>query len=246
MLLAARGLEGRVGALLCRVLGAVGRSSDRPLLLGALGAGDPTLRQAAAAALGALGSAVESVAALTYALADEDPRVRAAAAETLGGLGDREATPALLSAGRDADAHVAASAARALGQLGDPRAAELLAELARGPAGVVAINALEALGQLPDVEAATGLFFQALGRGDAELAKAAVRAVATHAGPGPTRVLLAALEHRRWDVRRLAAQMLAPRSAEADVGAALRARAAVELDPLVGEALAEALEPSTP
>src|SRR5262249_51405277 len=114
MLLAARGLEGRVGVHLCRVVRAVGPSGGRALLLGALGAGAAALRQAAASALGALGPAREAVEALVYALADEDPRVRAAAAETLGGLGDREAVPALLSAGRDADAHVAASAARSL------------------------------------------------------------------------------------------------------------------------------------
>jgi HEAT repeat protein len=249
LLLAARGgfeSRGRVGVHLCRVVGAVGRAADRPLLLGALGAGDAALRHAAASALAALGASRDTVEALIYALADEDPRVRAAAAETLGALGDREAVAPLLSAGRDPDVHVAASAARALGQLGDARAEALLTELARGPAGVVAVCATEALGKLPATGDTPALFSQALARGDSELAKAAVRALAVCAEPGAVTVLLGALDHPRWDVRRLAAQSLVPRAADPAVRTALEARAAVERDALVAEAIGAALEPCRP
>jgi HEAT repeat protein len=100
------------------------------------------------------------------------------------------------------------------------------------------MNALEAIGRLhtPD-EAGDRLLVDALGRSDPELAKAAVRALSGRPGGAATAGLRVALDHGRWDVRRLAAQALAERGALD----AIRARAEVEGDPLVREVLDAAL-----
>jgi HEAT repeat protein len=248
MLVTAHGMAGgETAVLLCRVLAAVGKAEDRPLLLRALKSGDADLRRAAAEAVPALGRADEAREALALSLADEDARVRAAAAEALGVLGDDAATPALLGSMGDEDDGVRMAALRALGALGDPRAAAALRQVARQTDPAAAVFALEALGRLrasDDAAADDALFAESLGRSDPELVKAAVRALAARGGAAATAGLVKALEHARWDVRRLAAQALAGRAGDDErARAALEARAGSEPDPLVREVIDEALRP---
>jgi HEAT repeat protein len=243
MLVGARGIHGEVGVYLCRVVGAVGRAEDRPMLLAALRGDEASLRRAAAEAVATLGPAPEAREALVYALADEDARVRAAAADALGALGDIEAVPALISASHDDESSVRAAAARSLGLVGDARAAPTLRELARGGDGAIAMHALEALGRLRDKDPADEhLLVEALRRRDPEVVKAAVRALSGRTTASATAGLRQALDHSRWDVRRLAAQALAGRIVH-DVTAleALRARARIETDTLVRDTIEAAI-----
>lgn len=252
MLVHARGLAGSDAPHLCRVLGAMGRAEDAPLLLGALKADPPALRRAAAEALaglvGASGAAGEEVEdALCYALADESSEVRERAARALGALSSARAVAALTGACADAEPAVRAAAARALGQMplgaqAAQAARAALRTLARSSDGVTALHAVEALGRAGD-DADEGLLLEAIDREDAEVAKAAARALGQIGGAsGGARAVEAlgrALAHPRWDVRRAAAQALGDRGG-APAQALLRARDAVEDDGLVREAIAEA------
>jgi HEAT repeat protein len=75
---------------------------------------------------------------------------------------------------------------------------------------------------------------------DPEVAKEAVLAAALVPGSAAAELLVAAAAHPRWDVRRAAARALAARGDRALVDA-VRSLAAQEADPLVAEALHEAL-----
>ncbi|MCS7289027.1 MAG: HEAT repeat domain-containing protein, partial [Roseiflexus sp.] len=74
------------------------------------------VRQAAAAALGAIGDA-QAVPALSAALHDRDEDVRRAAVKALGRIGDPQAAPALIAALRNRDEDVRRVAAEALTSL---------------------------------------------------------------------------------------------------------------------------------
>jgi HEAT repeat protein len=114
-----------------------------------------------------------------------------------------------------------------------------LRALARSSDGVTALHAIEALGRAGE-ESDEGLLVEAVDREDAEVAKAAARALGNLSGPASLEALARALAHPRWDVRRAAAQGLGQRGG-APSHALLRARDAVEDDGLVREAIAEAL-----
>src|SRR6185369_5471265 len=73
-----------------------------------------------------------------------------------------------------------------------------------------------------------------------EVVKAAVRALGESSDGRVLVHLAVSLEHEAWDVRRLAADVLARHGDAA--GAPLRARLSVEEDPLVREAIGRALE----
>jgi HEAT repeat protein len=250
MLIAARGLgDAAIGVHLCRILGAVGRAEDRPMLLKALRGDDAKLRRAAAGAIVMLPresdvAAREVREAVVFALADEEGAVRAAAAEALGLLADGAAVPALVGALGDDEEPVRVAAVRALGAVADPAAAAPLRERARGQ-GAIALHALEALGRLPragDGDETDALLIDALSRKDPEAVKAAVRALDVRGGPGAVTGLATALSHARWDVRRLAAEALGARAkSDAAARAALEARRAIETDALVSDAIAAAL-----
>jgi HEAT repeat protein len=226
---------------MCRVVAALAHPGDRHRLLGALRGGEPRLRRAAAASRAAHGPEPDIVQALVYALADDAPAVRAASAGSLGAIApaDADAAAALAGACRDPDPATAVAATRALGQLGDPASAPLLRELISA-GGATAHACVEALGHLGD-PADDGILAEMLALPDPETVKAAARALAERPRPRPRAALLPLLDHRRWDVRRAAVHALAGQAADQDVTSALRARAAVEEDALVAEALATAL-----
>jgi HEAT repeat protein len=203
-------------------------------------------RRAALAALSELGSA-EALEPVRFALADEEQAVRLEAARTLGRLKGLDSNavgvPALLevvSEGRDSV--LVLEAMRALGESSDPRALAVLGPLVRASDARVAVTAVEALSRHSDTRRLS-LLFDGLHHSEAEVVKAAMLAIAAEPDPRVIVHLGACLDQSAWDVRRLAADLLgrAPSDASATL---LRARLAVESDPMVKEALSRALESS--
>ena len=123
---------------------------------------DSDLRQAASAALGAIGS--EAVPALVQALADEDEHVRWAAASALRDSGPDavDAVPALVQALQDEHEDVRQAAASALGKIGPQAVPALIEALGDGDAHVRQGASL-ALGLIgPEAREAVPLLIQAL------------------------------------------------------------------------------------
>lgn len=87
-----------------------------PALLAAFGEGEPDLRLAAVAVLGAIGDR-RAAAPVAARLADPDPNVRAAAAEALGRIGGDEAVATLGAAIESDDPTLRLAALEALGRL---------------------------------------------------------------------------------------------------------------------------------
>jgi len=257
ILISSRGLHGPDAPYLCRVLGACGRAEDAALLRVALGADAPAVRRAAAEALASLplegdsSKSREIDEALLFALADESAEVRAQAARALG-LHARamtaEAVDALERAAHDPEIAVRVAAARAVGQIAkaakSPRALEVLRRLADAPEAAAAVPALEALGQLPPDGDDDARLLRALAGEDAEIVKAATRALGGRAGSRAAaqarKGLEIALADRRWDVRCAAAQALGEHGAPAHP--ILYAHRSIEKDPLVLEAIDGALK----
>ncbi|HVP66340.1 MAG TPA: HEAT repeat domain-containing protein [Anaeromyxobacteraceae bacterium] len=241
------GAEGRTPAALLRLLGEVGAEGDVEVARRALRDPRPATRVAAVQALGALAArAVAGTlpAEVLEALDDPQPRVRAAAgaavaaAATLGSPGAADVQRALGTALRDEVPAVRAAAARAAGAWRVERLAGTLAALVDAPEPDVASSALRALAEMGKADAA--VVERAGAREEAEVAKEAMAAAVGLPEAAAHRVLLAGLVHGRWDVRRAAARGAAARRDRALEGA-LRDLAGVEEDPLVAEALAEAL-----
>jgi HEAT repeat protein len=240
MLVATRGLDAEIGPHLCRILSAIGRGEDRPLLLAALRNESAELRRAAAEALPGLGPDPESMAALLFALPDETAAVRAAAARALGVLGNPQAVEALVGASQDREAQVRAAAVRSLGQIGDARALDTLRTLATGDHGAVAAHAMEALRRL-GVPADDEVLLGGLAHPDSEVVKAALRGLARRPSSEAFAGVVSALAHPRWDVRKLAVESLVKRG-ETRARGPLMARRAVESDALVLGEIEHALE----
>jgi HEAT repeat protein len=181
-----------------------------------------------------------------FALADEDLDVQVAAVQVLAQLaathaGDDEPLGAahLRLALRASFDPVVAAAARALGAIDDRASNPPLRELvSEGRAGV-AVAAMESLREMRD-PALDALLVEALGHGDEELVKEALRAIA-QADPTrrAARVALG-LEHTAWDVRQLAARLLAEIGGD-EARAALADRLEREGDAGVRETIAEAV-----
>jgi HEAT repeat protein len=114
--------------------------------------------------------------------------------------------PLLLALSRE-QPDVQAEAARALGRCNDARALPRLRALLPDAPAQVRIAAIEALRELGD-EQLGDVLVDVLGADDSEVVKAALSALAEAGGArGLSRVAIA-LEHRAWDVRRLAAELL--------------------------------------
>ena len=203
-------------------------------------------RRAALVALAALGAA-EALDAVRFALADEEPAVREEAVRTLGKLKGKDQScvgvPALLEVASEArDPVLLLVALRALGESSDPRALPVLGPLVRSSDARVAVAAVEALSRHADPRRLSSLF-DGLHHAEPEVVKAAMLAIAAEPDPRVVVHLGACLDQSAWDVRRLAADLLgrAPSEASAQL---LRARLAVEQDPMVKDALSRALESS--
>jgi HEAT repeat protein len=240
--------EVRIPAALLRLLGQVGDAADLPLVRRGLREPRPATRTASALALGALaarGAVEDPPPEVLDALDEPHPAVRAAAADALGEFGARCASApasdcarALASALRDEVPAVRAAAARAVGRAGLERYAEALEGLAGGPDAGVAAAAIEALARMG--AATLAVVARAARAADAEVVAQALAAAARLADPAAGALLLEALTDPRWDVRRAAARGAAARGDPA-LADALRDLAGVEADPIVAEALAEAM-----
>jgi HEAT repeat protein len=242
--------EGRVPAATLRLLGDVGGARDLPLVQRALRDRRPATRSAACHALESLALRGEPVACspeVLDALDDAVPGVRAAAAQALGVMTRAgppaawdEAVRGIAAALHDEEPVVRAAAARALGRAGRTEHAAALAEVAGAGASPpdVAAAAIHALAEMGRAEA--GVLARAAGHPDAEVVKEAVAAGARLPGRAAADLLLSAAGHPRWDVRRAAARALGER-AEPGLASAVRRLLESEEDPMVVEALGDAL-----
>jgi HEAT repeat protein len=129
-------------------------------LLGLLHSADPSIRSAAATALGVIGDE-RVVPSLRTAAWDSDPSVAAAAALARARLGDtsapQEACERLSEQLRDGDSEQRALAARALGALGLHDAYGPLVDALKDREPEVRRDAADALGQLGDAHASEAL-----------------------------------------------------------------------------------------
>ncbi|MBK7580321.1 MAG: HEAT repeat domain-containing protein [Myxococcales bacterium] len=239
-----KGAEAEAAAIAIEVLGP-GRPQARAhldFLAAALDGPFPSARAAALSALSAMvdASALEPVA---FALSDEEPLVRLAAVRALGRLrgsdGRALGVERLTEVARSTtEVVLAAAAARALGEVADSRAAPVLSGLIdRQP--ILAVAAIEALSRY---EQGLGreAFTQALGHADTEVVKTAMRALSTGTPAGMAELLAGCLDHREWDVRRLAAELMGSLGGDTAL-AALRGRLSLEAHDLVCEAIAHAI-----
>jgi len=238
--------EAHAAAVLIRVLGPPVRGSfdaDVDFLARALSSASAAVRRVSLAALGAIGGAL-AVEPLALALTDEEREVRLAAVRALGRLrsaeGEALGTSQLVAlAERAGDDELVIFALLALGETGDARALPILRPFVRSGDPKAAVAAIEALGAFPEARRIEALI-DGLSHLASEVVKAAVRALGESSDGRVLAHLAVSLDHEAWDVRRLAADLLA-RHGEPARGP-LRARLAVEEDPLVREAIGRALE----
>jgi HEAT repeat protein len=116
----------------------------------------------------------------------------------------------------------------------------VLGPLVRASDARVAVTAVEALSRHGDMRRLSSLF-DGLHHSEPEVVKAAMLAIAAEPDPRVIVHLGACLDQSAWDVRRLAADLLGRAPSDASA-ALLRARLAVETDPMVKDALSRALE----
>ncbi len=216
---------------------------DIDFLVSALAHDAPKVRCAALSALSEQ-RAVIAVEVVVFALSDEDPDVRLAAIRALGRLrgrsGEATGVERLLDLLQLSDSPtVVAEAAKTLGDTEDPRAIKALRPLVRQGAASVAVAAVDSIARIDDPRRVDALL-EGLSHPDPEVVKAVLGALA---GIRDVRVeahLGSCLDHDAWDVRRLAADLLA--RTESEVAASLlKARLSSETEPLVRDALERAL-----
>jgi HEAT repeat protein len=238
--------EAHAAAVLIRVVGPPVRESiaaDIEFLAAAMSSASPAVRRAALSALGAVGGAL-GVEPIGLALADEERDVRLAAVRALGRVRSAEGealgvTQLIELVNRGGDPELAMFALLALGETGDVRALPILRPFVRSGDPKSAVAAIEALGAFPEARRTEALI-DGLSHPASEVVKASVRALGESSDGRVFAHLCVGLDHEAWDVRRLAADVLG-RHGDAAI-APLRARLAVEEDPLVREAITRALE----
>lgn len=232
--------EAALARNLCRVAGALGSARWAPSLVGLLGSADPSVRVAAAIALGTVPGDHEGADALAFALADEEPLVRAAACRALGQLAVPQAPTALLSATHDRAPQVRAAAAAALVMLDNPVALpRLRAIVTEDTAPAAVVHAIAGIGRSGADQDLTMLMSLSLSA-DHEVVKAAARALGGFGHHRATAALLGLLAHTRWDVRWSAAQALGRRRDRTALEPLLRVHE-TERDPLVRQAVGDAV-----
>ncbi|HET7754864.1 MAG TPA: HEAT repeat domain-containing protein, partial [Anaeromyxobacteraceae bacterium] len=236
----------------CRLLGRIGDAADLEVLRRAILSDDRALRIAALSAVGALSARGAARRAqppeLLVALVDTLAAVRAAAARalalTLAGTPAEprwpEALTALSAALADPEPVVQAAVVVALGRAHARDQAPALSALAGDAAtpaevAAAAVRALAELGAVPPA-----VLDRAARHPDPEVVKEAVAAAVAVPGAAGASLLLTSAAHPRWDVRRAVAHAIARRGDPLLLGPARRLAAAEE-DPLVAEALAEAI-----
>jgi hypothetical protein len=238
--------EAHVVAIVVRVVGAPVRGSlaaDVEFLSSALSSAGPQVRRASLEALAEVGGelAVEPIA---FAVTDEEPDVRLSAVRALGRVRGADGAPLGIShliglVERAVEPELVAHALLSLGETGDPRALPILRPFMRSGDPTSAVAAIEALGAFPELRRVEALI-EGLSHSASEVVKAALLSLGESSDPRVLLHLGACLDHEAWDVRRLVADLLARYGGPAT--GPLRARLAVEDDPLVREAIGRALE----
>jgi HEAT repeat protein len=203
--------------------GSLAHEDVEDVLLNRSSDNEPSLRSAAASALGALGERAageEVIEKLFGLLADTDESVRSAAADALGALGERAASEAviekLLALLSDTDGDVRSAVAIALGAIGERAASEAVIEkllaLLSDTDGDVRSAAARALGSLGERAASEAVIEKLLALlSDTEWSVQSVAAVALGAigkwaaSEGVIKKLLGLLADTEWSVRDAAA-----------------------------------------
>lgn len=194
----------------------------------ALGHRNPTVRAQAATTLGELG-AVIAIPALAAALRDQNSDVRESVVEALGKFREPNAVEAVIAGLTDTNSGLRRRAARVLGQQGDRRAIATLIRALSDETWPVRAEAAKALGRIGDplaVEPVIGYLLKTLlaerpaglFQSDTEQllaaaasdstwpeCQAAAEALGQLRDSRATQPLVGALKHRKWEVRRAAA-----------------------------------------
>ena len=154
-----------------------------PHLLDALGDSDSWVRYFAARSIGRHGR-VESLDALARAASgDGASHVRIAAVDSLGQIDGPGAVAVLTSFVESPDPDLARAALKSLGQINHPDALPPLLEALRSPDAGLRIETLKALGARGSEEAVTAMQWTAAADPDAQVAEAAIDALARLATP---------------------------------------------------------------
>ena len=219
---------------------AIGRL--RAALLG----GDAPSRAAAVAGLGVLHTS-EAVQLVALALDDEDGDVQFQAATALGRMASdgaqSQAISALLGAIASGTPALQAICARQIGSCGDARAIAPLIKLCEEADPSVQVEALGALIQL-EAKGLSNLLESVVQSSDAEVVKQGLQ-LFLHSDPQLARTYLRQfVDDGRWDVRALAARLLAS-YADSDAERVLRDLLAREQDSMVRAQLEDSLKGMT-
>ena len=170
----------------------------------------PSVRQAAAEALGSTKDSVAVRALMEVLRTDESPVVRRAAAWSLGEIGDAQAVSVLSDAlTRDRDAEVRKNAASALGSIDSPRGTAALTQaLERDTEVSVRIQAAEALSNIEDPSSLDALIRVLERDDDSGVRRAVIEAIDNIEGARAVPAVSRALRDSDAEVRRAAADAL--------------------------------------
>lgn len=246
-LLAALDPAGEHAVAGCAIVGALhdapdGMAPDLGFLERTLSHGEARARRVAVESL-ALGgrkgaSAGRARGLVAFALADEEYDVRIAAVRALGHLGHAEPLVALLQTSTDHE--MIQMALRALAEADPARAFEAARPLLRSGDVAFACAAVEAIGHSTDSRREDALF-EALDHAVAEVVTLALTELARDVGPRSLARIGLCLDHEKWEVRRLASEILGRQGKSAAGQAFLRARLDREKEQVVRDALSVAL-----
>jgi HEAT repeat protein len=233
------GSDAAVGCALLRAA-SVREPSNVAFLERALAHADARVRRAAVDALAQLGAA-DAADAVSFALADEERDVQLAAVRALGQLRVGAPLVDVVSAARDPG--LVAAALRALGDADGDLAFGAAHPLLKHADPSIASSAVEAIGRLGPRR--KDAIFEALDHPDVDVVKSALAEIALDLDARSLARLGLCLDHISWEVRRLAAELLGS-DGSPSAQALLRARYEREKDPVVREAIAEAVSVRPP
>jgi HEAT repeat protein len=211
-------------------------AADISFLRGALDHDDVHVRRAAVDALAAIGGSTAALV-VARALADEERDVVLAAVRALGRMGQADPLLALLEGVREPV--VVAAALRALGEASPDRAFEAARPLLRSEDPLLASSAVEAIGQLRGAHRDDGLF-AALEHPHSDVVKSALVELSRDMSARTLARVGLCLDHPSYEVRRFGAELLGSQD-DPSAHALVRARLDRETDPVVRDALTQAL-----
>jgi len=234
-----RGGDAGVGCALVLAMAEtrVATSADVVFAQSALSNSDARVRRAAVDAL-ATTRAKAAAESVEFALADEERDVQLAAVRALGRLGREAPLVDLVRVARDAS--LVGAALRALGVANAALALASARPLVLHADAAIASAAVEAIGSLPPSADRDDALFAGLDHGDAEVVKMALSELALVRDARVLARFGLCLDHASWEVRRVAAELLGQDASPA-AEALLRARYERERDPLVREAIQDAV-----